>query len=40
MVRNLWDRGLAIGHGHAEGFSKHGYIIYSAKKWITFAVHE
>ena len=29
-----------IGHGHKEGLRKHGYIAFSTKKWITFAVHE
>ena len=40
MVSDLWNTGLLIGHGHAEGLSKLGYIDFSAKKWITFAVHE
>ena len=40
VVRNLWNTGLLIGHGHAEGLSEHGYIVFSLKKLITFAVHE
>ena len=40
MVGDLWNMGLLIGHGHAEGLSKHGYIVFRAKKWIPFAVHE
>ena len=40
MVRDPWNTSLLIGHGHAEGLSKHGYIVFSSKKWITFAVHE
>ena len=31
---------IKIGHGHEEGLGKHGYIVFSTKKWITFAVHE
>ena len=40
MVRDLWNKGLLIDHGHVKGLSKHGYIVFNAKKWITFAVHE
>ena len=40
VVRDLWNMGLLIGHGHAEGLSKHGYIVFSSIKLITFAVHE
>ena len=29
-----------IGHGHEEGLSKHGYIVFRTKKLINFAVHE
>ena len=40
MVGDLWNTGLLIGHGHAEGLGKHGYIVFRTKTWITFAVHE
>ena len=40
VVGDLWNTALLIGHGHAEGLSKHGYIVISTKKQITFAVHE
>ena len=32
MVGDLWNTGLLIGHGHVEGFSKHGDIVFRAKK--------
>ena len=40
VVGDLWNTGLLTGRGHAEGLSKHSYIVFSTKKWITFAVHE
>ena len=40
MVGDLWNTSLLIGHGHTEGLSKHGYITFSSKTWIMFAVHE
>ena len=40
MASDPRNTSLLIGHGHAEGLSKHGYIVFSSKKWITFAVHE
>ena len=40
MVGDLWNTGLLIGHEHVEGLSKHGYIVFWAKKWIMLAVHE
>ena len=40
MVGDLWNTGLLIGHGHAERLSKHGYIVFRVKKWLTFVVHE
>ena len=41
MVRNLWNTCLLIGHGHTEGLSKkHGYIVFSLKKLIIFAIQK
>ena len=40
MIGDLWNTGLLIGHEHMEGLSKHGCIVFIAKKWIIFAVYE
>ena len=40
MVSNLSNKGLLMDHRHVEGLCKHGYIVFSMKKWITFVVHE